>query len=123
MPTEVKDDEKLLQQIDLDDDKTAVPRTHVDDEYNGAGVTDPKVMVTTSHNPSTKLVQFAKVITQARDACGPVEANLKSHSLTEHNRGHKTHCLGLELGLGRRSLLIDFSAFLQGSIVREDHFT
>ena len=61
MPTEVKDDAKLLQQVDLDDNKTAVPRTHVDDEYAQAGVVDPKVMITTSHNPSTKLVQFAKV--------------------------------------------------------------
>jgi len=34
---------------------------HIDDEYRWAGVEDPKLMVTTSHNPSSKLKQFAKV--------------------------------------------------------------
>ena len=35
--------------------------THHDDEYAWAGVEDPKVVVTTSHDPSSKLKQFAKV--------------------------------------------------------------
>ena len=34
----------------------------MDDEYRWAGVDDPKLMVTTSHNPSSRLKQFAKVI-------------------------------------------------------------
>ena len=34
----------------------------MDDEYRWAGVEDPKLMVTTSHNPSSRLKQFAKVI-------------------------------------------------------------
>ena len=34
---------------------------HIDDEYRWAGVEDPKLMITTSHNPSSKLKQFAKV--------------------------------------------------------------
>jgi len=33
----------------------------VDDEYKWAGVEDPKLMVTTSRDPSSKLKQFAKV--------------------------------------------------------------
>ncbi|KAL5015218.1 hypothetical protein ScPMuIL_009488 [Solemya velum] len=36
--------------------------TNVDDEYRWAGVEDPKVMVTTSRDPSSKLKQFAKEI-------------------------------------------------------------
>ena len=35
--------------------------THQDDEYVWAGVEDPKVVITTSHNPSSRLKQFAKV--------------------------------------------------------------
>lgn len=35
--------------------------THMDDEYAWAGVEDPKVVVTTSHDPSSRLKQFAKV--------------------------------------------------------------
>ena len=35
---------------------------HIDDEYAWAGVNDPKIMLTTSHNPSSKLKQFAKVL-------------------------------------------------------------
>ena len=38
--------------------------THVDDEYAWAGVEDPKIVVTTSHNPSSRLKQFAKVCMQ-----------------------------------------------------------
>lgn len=35
--------------------------TNVDDEYRWAGVEDPKIMITTSRDPSSKLKQFAKV--------------------------------------------------------------
>lgn len=35
--------------------------TSVDDEYRWAGVEDPKVIITTSRDPSSKLKQFAKV--------------------------------------------------------------
>lgn len=33
----------------------------IDDEYRWAGVEDPKVVITTSRDPSSKLKQFAKV--------------------------------------------------------------
>ncbi|KAK7080610.1 snoRNA-binding rRNA-processing protein imp4, partial [Halocaridina rubra] len=36
--------------------------THNDDEYRWAGVEDPKIVITTSHDPSVKLKQFAKEI-------------------------------------------------------------
>lgn len=34
---------------------------HMDDEYRWAGVEDPKVMITTSRDPSSRLKMFAKV--------------------------------------------------------------
>ena len=39
----------------------AEPTTHVDDEYARAGITDPKIIITTSRDPSSKLLQFSKV--------------------------------------------------------------
>lgn len=44
--------------------------THVDDEYSQAGIEDPRVLITTSRDPSSKLAQFAKV-----------RINLVSHKL------------------------------------------
>lgn len=35
--------------------------SHMDDEYKWAGVEDPKLMVTTSRDPSSRLKMFAKV--------------------------------------------------------------
>lgn len=40
-----------------------VPRTHIDDEYANASVRDPKILLTTSRNPSAPLTQFVKVFT------------------------------------------------------------
>lgn len=36
------------------------PRTSIDDEYGGAGERDPKILITTSRDPSGRLQQFAK---------------------------------------------------------------
>ena len=35
--------------------------SHIDDEYRWAGVRDPKIMITTSKDPSSRLKMFAKV--------------------------------------------------------------
>jgi U3 small nucleolar ribonucleoprotein protein IMP4 len=35
--------------------------TSVDYEYSRAGIRDPKIVVTTSRDPSSKLLQFSKV--------------------------------------------------------------
>ena len=35
--------------------------TDIDDEYRRAGVDDPKIFITTSHSPSSRLKMFAKV--------------------------------------------------------------
>jgi len=50
----------LRHDVELEDDNTAVPRTHIDDEYAHAGERDPKILITTSRDPSTRLVSFAK---------------------------------------------------------------
>ena len=61
MPSELRREERdLRRQVELEDDNTAVPRTHVDDEYARAGERDPKILVTTSRDPSSRLTQFAK---------------------------------------------------------------
>lgn len=38
-----------------------VPKTHIDDEYATASERDPKILITTSRNPSAPLTQFVKV--------------------------------------------------------------
>lgn len=61
IPTELRNEEaKLRAEIDLDNEQTAVPRTHMDDEYANASVRDPKILLTTSRNPSGPLTQFVK---------------------------------------------------------------
>ncbi|MBW0486414.1 hypothetical protein O181_026129 [Austropuccinia psidii MF-1] len=42
------------------DVSSSEPLTHVDDEYDRAGIDDPKILITTSRNPSSKLLQFSK---------------------------------------------------------------
>lgn len=37
------------------------PRNHIDDEYAKVGTYDPKVVITTSRSPSSRLLQFSKV--------------------------------------------------------------
>ena len=46
-------------QVELEDDNTAVPRTHIDDEYAHAGERDPKILITTSRDPSSRWVGLA----------------------------------------------------------------
>ena len=63
IPTELRGEEQALRKkIDLEDDNTAAPRSHIDDEYAHAEERDPKILVTTSRDPSTRLVQFAKEV-------------------------------------------------------------
>ncbi|KAI5415168.1 uncharacterized protein LOC127138629 [Lathyrus oleraceus] len=61
IPAELRNEEAALRrQIDLEDQNTAVPRTHIDDEYAFAAQKDPKIMLTTSRSPSAPLQQFVK---------------------------------------------------------------
>lgn len=39
----------------------AVPHSTIDDEYANAADRDPKILLTTSRNPSAPLTQFVKV--------------------------------------------------------------
>ncbi|XP_039020014.1 U3 small nucleolar ribonucleoprotein protein IMP4-like isoform X2 [Hibiscus syriacus] len=60
IPTELRNEEAALrQEIDLEDDYTA-GNSHIDDEYANATVRDPKILLTTSRDPSAPLVQFVK---------------------------------------------------------------
>jgi U3 small nucleolar ribonucleoprotein protein IMP4 len=61
LPTELRKEEGTLRhEIELEDEETAKLRTHADDEYAQAGQRDPRVCVTTSRDPSSRLKQFAK---------------------------------------------------------------
>ncbi|KAH0840039.1 Brix-domain-containing protein [Lanmaoa asiatica] len=60
LPTELKKDARDIGKDLAFDEAQEEPSTHIDNEYSRAGVNDPKVMVTTSRDPSSKLLQFAK---------------------------------------------------------------
>jgi U3 small nucleolar ribonucleoprotein protein IMP4 len=63
LPTELRASyDKLSTEIQQEDSKTQVQKTHVDDEYGDAGLEDPRVCVTTSRDPSSRLKQFAKEV-------------------------------------------------------------
>jgi len=55
-----KQGEKMLNEAELEDDKTLAPRTHIDDEYEEAKYRDPKLLMTTSRSPSQRLMKFLK---------------------------------------------------------------
>lgn len=58
-----KDSKQIRRYIKADDDFTrSGALTHVDDEYAYAGVKDPKICITTSHDPSSRLKRFAKEV-------------------------------------------------------------
>lgn len=61
LPTEVRASyDKLQSEIAQEDSKTEVPHIGIDDEYADAGLEDPRICVTTSRDPSSRLKQFAK---------------------------------------------------------------
>jgi U3 small nucleolar ribonucleoprotein protein IMP4 len=60
LPTELtlNDKQRLGHSLQNDDANTLVPTIHIDDEY--ANYTAPRILLTTSRNPSARLMQFAK---------------------------------------------------------------
>ncbi|KAF7313711.1 Brix domain-containing protein [Mycena chlorophos] len=60
LPTELKNDAKRLGRDLAFDDAQSDPTTHIDNEYSRAGIQDSKIVITTSRDPSSKLLQFAK---------------------------------------------------------------
>ena len=63
LPTELRADaDKLRAEMELDDASRGAPSEGIDSEYVNAGAADPRVLVTTSHDPSSKLTQFLKEV-------------------------------------------------------------
>ncbi|KAG8927216.1 snoRNA-binding rRNA-processing protein imp4 [Tulasnella sp. 419] len=60
LPTELRKDAATISKDLPFDEAQAEPRTHIDDEYQRAGIMDPKIVLTTSRDPSSRLLQFAK---------------------------------------------------------------
>ena len=61
LPTELrKNADAVIREGQLADGHTMAARTHVDDEYEMAKFRDPKLLITTSRDPSQRLVQFQK---------------------------------------------------------------
>ncbi|KAL5527217.1 IMP4 [Sanghuangporus baumii] len=60
LPTELRREARDLGKDLAFDDAQNDPSTHIDSEYARAGVLDPKIVITTSRDPSSKLLQFAK---------------------------------------------------------------
>lgn len=51
---------ELRKEIQAEDEGHSQFRPVMDDEYARAGMADPKVLITTAHDPTQKLLQFAK---------------------------------------------------------------
>uniref|UniRef100_A0A7S1FDJ4 Brix domain-containing protein n=1 Tax=Noctiluca scintillans TaxID=2966 RepID=A0A7S1FDJ4_NOCSC len=61
IPTELKSESKKLRTVlDLADERTEKQHKSIDDEYAYLGVKDPRVLITTSRDPSARLGQFVK---------------------------------------------------------------
>lgn len=59
LPKDIQDDEQLRENFKYDESM----QDDIDDEYSAnSGISDPKIVVTTSRDPSSKLAQFAKEI-------------------------------------------------------------
>ena len=62
IPTDLRKDAISIQKtLDWEGEGGDGLTTNVDDEYKWAGVDDPKIMITTSRDPSSRLKMFAKV--------------------------------------------------------------
>ncbi|KAK2466134.1 hypothetical protein APHAL10511_001776 [Amanita phalloides] len=62
LPTEFKKHATALGKDLVFDEAQEEPTSHIDNEYARAGVQDPKIVITTSRDPSSKLLQFTKEI-------------------------------------------------------------
>ncbi|CAI2165314.1 1249_t:CDS:2 [Funneliformis geosporum] len=60
IPTELREEATKLQKDLNFDEAQNEPTSHIDDEYARSGIYDPKVLITTSRDPSSRLSQFAK---------------------------------------------------------------
>jgi U3 small nucleolar ribonucleoprotein protein IMP4 len=60
IPRELRKDAVKLANSLTYDNGARLEQTHQDDEYAYAGIRDPKILITTSRDPSSRLQQFAK---------------------------------------------------------------
>ena len=61
IPSELRLEEAALRkEIELEDENTLIPHSHIDDEYALAGSKDPSILITSSRKPSSRLQQFLK---------------------------------------------------------------
>lgn len=60
IPGDLRKEAKLLKKDLHFDESQEAPETHIDSEYARAGIVDPKIIITTSRDPSSRLNQFAK---------------------------------------------------------------
>eukprot|EP01100_Stratorugosa_tubuloviscum_P015658 TRINITY_DN917_c3_g1_i1.p1 TRINITY_DN917_c3_g1~~TRINITY_DN917_c3_g1_i1.p1 ORF type:complete len:287 (+),score=114.44 TRINITY_DN917_c3_g1_i1:129-989(+) len=61
IPTELRNEAQQLSGIiDSEDARTKNPENTIDDEYANAPLTEPKIFITTSRDPSSRLMIFAK---------------------------------------------------------------
>lgn len=82
---------ELLKKLDLQDDANhTASKSHVDDEYAFAGI--PKILLTTSRDPSSRLVQFSKELTLVFPNCKRINrGQIVTDQLIElANRGDMT---------------------------------
>jgi len=116
IPTELRNEELALRrEIDLDDQDRAVPRSLIDDEYAGATLREPKILLTTSRNPSAPLTQFVKELkvvfpnSQRMNRGGQVISEIvescRSHEITDlilvhEHRGQPDGLIVCHLPLG-----------------------
>ncbi|XP_054483187.1 U3 small nucleolar ribonucleoprotein protein IMP4-like, partial [Anoplopoma fimbria] len=76
LPTEVRKDALQLQKLlSMIDEGAEGVSSHMDDEYKWAGVEDPKVMVTTSRDPSSRLKCFQEEETKINSLVRACKAN------------------------------------------------
>ncbi|KAH6571998.1 hypothetical protein BASA62_003612 [Batrachochytrium salamandrivorans] len=60
IPGDLKNDAEALRKDLVFDENQAAPTSHIDDEYARAGEADPKILLTTSRDPSSRLTMFSK---------------------------------------------------------------
>lgn len=73
--------------------RCAEPGSHIDDEYARVGLYEPKIVITTSRDPSSRLLQFAKVrsprsVPDRMLTHGPQELRLVFPNSYRINRGN-----------------------------------
>eukprot|EP00913_Durusdinium_trenchii_P021612 g20309.t1 len=106
IPTELKgEDKKLRKTLDLADDRTKEQRKAIDDEYAFLGVKDPKVLLTTSRDPSSRLSQFLKELRMLFPGAQRMNRAEKPPTMSEANPHLIFHGFTAKTGLRLKTIL------------------